>query len=535
VASRLKVVTAAPGQQFTVPYRMSQINARYIPMYESLVGHNPLTNQEQPELATAWSVDADGKTWHWTIKKGVPFIKGAQPTNIMFSPKDVVFSWQTLSGEVSANVVGIKREFGPKVNAEIIGDDKLTLHLPVVSLDMTLILSDEFAAGVMSVDHWNAKGGEEGYQSEPIGTGPWSFKSLNVNQDVLLERVNNHWRKTPEFPELQFLFANEASTRLAMLLAKEAHIVQIPRGLYSQAEQAGMKVWRSTQPGPHFHIRTPFYKPDNYVDPATGQPIANTPTGPTKAYDPNDPLRNVKVREAMNISVDRDLINSTFFRGQAFPLVDYFPPWRNDFQDSWAPVPGIGGRTGKDGGWPYPYDADRAKQLLTEAGFPNGIDLTMYAPHNNGTIPEIPDIAESMVANWSTVGIRVKLNLVAQSELSPTWRSRTLPSTMYMTATSLDPICTAAQFFWYESGFGILDHQEVSDFKKQCNVTSDLEARRQLAIDFGTWWVKNYVTVPIIWVFGDAVVDPGVVTEYLVNQVNMGPIRYHEFTKATVK
>ncbi len=186
---------------------------------------------------------------------------------------------------------------------------------------MPFLLSDEYQAGIYSQDHWDAVGGEDSYFADPIGTGPFTHVELKLNQYILHKRVENHWRKTPEFREVQFLFAPEAATRLAMLLAGEAHIATVPRGLQSQATSAGMKIGKSTLPGSHYFAWIPWYRPDNYVDPNIGKPLPGLPAvGPTKAYDPADPIRNVKVRQALNEAINRNEINQVFLGEAPFRM-----------------------------------------------------------------------------------------------------------------------------------------------------------------------------------------------------------------------
>jgi ABC-type transport system substrate-binding protein len=478
---------------------------------------------------------SDGKTYTWILRENVPFYRNAEPTDITFNANDVVHSFGIFAGVNSERSLSIRPEFGNMVDADIVNDQAVVLRLAQVSLDMPFLLSDEWATGISSKEWWDTNG-EDGYFEDPIGTGPWSLIELKVDQHVLHERVSDHWRITPEFPEVQFIFAPEAATRLAMLIGEEAHISSIPRDLHPQAEVAGMHISKSTLPAVHTHIRYSFFKPDNYVDPETGEGAAGqTAHGPTEGYDPNDPLRNVKVRQALNYAINYNEINDTFFRGEGFPLVDYFPPWRDDFKEEWAPIPGPDGRTGSEGGWPYPYDPERAKELLVEAGYPDGIETTLVSATGQSVIQEQAEIGEVIKTYWDAIGVRTELLSVPVGDVLGMWATRDRSNTSYLVSPSLDPICVAMSFSYYERGRTIWDHQEISDYYAACTQSTDLDERFKLAQDLGDWWVNNHVSAPITWIFGYAAVNPNVVQEYQVNMLHMGPIRYHEYTVPVYK
>ena len=530
VESRLRVAIPTPSYQYTMQHPANQIDARIMPIYSHLVGHHPKSNVQEPQLAESWAMESDGKTYTWNLRQGVPFYKNAEPTDIMFSAKDAVHSFGIFAGVESELTRSGRPEFGGMVDADIVNDHQVVLRLAQVSLDMPFLLSDEWSTGISSKDWWD-QNGEEGYMDDAIGTGPWSLIELVTNQHVLHERVPDHWRITPAFPEVQFLFVPESATRLAMIIGGEAHISAIPRDLHNQAEERGIVITKSTLPAVHTQVRYSFFKPDNYVNPETGEGAGGQVAhGPTKGYDPSDPLRNVKARAALNHAINYDEINQVFFRGEGFPLVDYFPPWREDFKDEWAPIPGIDGNTGAEGGWPYAYDPARARELLVEAGYPNGFETTLVAASGQSVIQEQGEIGEVIRSYWEAIGVRTNLVTVPVGDVLGMWAARDRSNTSYLVSPSLDPICVAMSFSYYERGRTVWDHQEISDYYAACTQSTDLDERLKLAQGLGDWWVENHVSAPITWIFGYAAVNPNVVQEYQVNMLHMGPIRYHEYT-----
>jgi len=532
VSPRLRIAVVPPSRQSTMAHAHSLTSEKIMPIYDHLVGRHYRNNVEEPELATDWSVTPDGKTWTFNLRDDVPFYKDAKPTDEMFGAKDVVLAFNLLVGnlsDVTASPGTWAGRLGTDESSWVIENpSRMRLELHKITLDIPFLLSEEWETGIPSKAHWDKVGGEDGYMEDPIGNGPWSFITLETNIRVLHERVENHWRKTPEFHEMEILFIKEASTRLAMLITEEVGVVAIPRDLREQAESAGMVTTRSTLPGFHTHLRIPFYQPMNYCPDGVPLP-GGRDCGPTPGYDPNDPMRSPKVRLAINYAIDREELNNVFFKGEGFPLVDYFPPWRDDFLDEWAPYPSAEGKTGAEGGWPYPYDVEAAKQLLVEAGFPDGFETQVWYSESSNTVPEQGDIVEALRGYWQAIGIETKL-VPFDGSLTRRARGADISNWSFFAAPSLDPICVAPSFWWRDLGVGYREWPEISEYKHACDATADLEERKRLAQDFGTWWLENAISVPLLWVFSEGTYNPNIVAEYKINMVHFGPIRFHEWT-----
>ena len=532
VASRLIVVIPPPADQFTIPYAASQTTEKIMPIYDHLVGRHHQSNIEQPEMASSWSVAEDGKTWTFNLRDDVPFYKNAQPMDILFDADDVTLGFELLTGQGTTKTRRPETWAGrldTKDKWVAVTPHQLQLNLPHINLDIAFLLSEEWETGIMSRDHWDAVGGEDGYIDDPVGTGPWSYISLETNVGVVHERVENHWRQTPYFHELEGRFVREPQTRLAQLITEEAHVGNVPRDLYDQAAIAGLVVSRSTLPGRHPHLRLVYFRENNacFGDPPE-PPSGGRPCGPNPGHDPNDPLRDVNVRLALNHAIDRDEIDTGFFAGDTFPLVDYFPPWREDFKDEWAPYPNRDGKTGREGGWPYDYNVEKAREYMAKSDFPAGFETTLAcAPASSFT--ENCDIAIKLKEYWLEIG--VVTNVVQREGSLTRWLGRDPGANrMIIGSPSLDPICTAVEFWWYDDGGGYREHEEISQFKYDCRKTTNVEERNKLAQAFGDWWVNNAISVPLVWVYDAAIYNPKYVSEYKVNLLHMGPIRYHEFT-----
>ncbi|MBM3925492.1 MAG: ABC transporter substrate-binding protein [SAR202 cluster bacterium] len=546
VQPRLRVALLVPGEQVQMAHGQSLASQKMNAQYEHLVGRDPKTNTEVPQLATRWSMAADGKTYTFDLKQNVPwYSRDGKPNGTTFNAHDIVLTWDLFNGPAGtvktdkALTAGLwTNRLGTPENWEVVNDHKLIARFPNLNLDMVYFLSDEWEVAMMSKAHWDKTGGEAGYSADPIGTGPWVYQENKINQHFLHKRVMNHWRQTPGFEEMQFLFVPEAATRLAQLLAGEVDIIPLIRTQRQTITDAGMKTYRSTLPSTHQAIGIIYYRNQAYCPDATkAKSAGDQPCGPSKGHDPNDPMRKVEVRRALNMAVNRAEFNSVYYKGLAFPAVDYFPPWRADFKDSWTPHPGLNGRTGKDGGYPYQFDVNGAKQLLTQAGYPNGFTTTLNCLKDHRVIPEWPQMCETVVQYFRAIGVTATLEMEndffafrsrANLRERPNWTWSASPSPVLP--------CQAITFqsVW-ELGNGYREFEEISDYWKKCTGTTSLEERTKLDSELGTEWVNKAFSIPLFWVYAETGVNPKTVESYEVNYLNIGPVRYHEHTKPVYK
>ena len=542
VSPRLILAVPPPSQEVGVTHLANNLTNSFLVHYDHLIASDPQTAAYGPQIATEWDTSPNGKTWTFKLRDDVPFYgKDGNPSEYHLTSEDVVFSFNLLIG------IGTEKAINPanwegyagREDAHITnGDYEVIFDMHVVQLDLLTFMSDEVESGISSKGYWDSFGGddvnkEEGYNANPIGSGPFVLQELNQGVNYLYDRVENHWRHTPYFHELEMKMIPESATRLASLLTEESHLAVVPRDIHSQATAQGMKIYRASIPGGHFNMRLPWYKPDNYVKPDGSKAYSAGPEGPTKGYDPNDPLRDTRVRRALLMAMDRDEINEVFFQGRAIPdPMDYFPPWSDIFKDEWAPYPGPDGATGAAGGWDHPHDIEGAKALLAEAGWPDGgFTVTIHVPNNHSLVPEMPEVAEQIGVYWKEIGVDTEFVSLTNQQVFATAWTREKSQAMYMNVSpkSAHP-CVAMVFNRYESGRGFFDYDEVSEYKNRCDQMESAEERRQLTLDFGDWWYERTVNMPILWVFQEGAYNPDVLEGYSVNLLHHAPVRYHEFT-----
>src|SRR5215470_1207749 len=243
---RLKIAVAPIGYDTNFTWlnaRSGNLDKR--PALEFLVGIDRYTGAYIPELAEKWEMALDGKTWTITLRKGVTFHENwgefiardvrhavfliTQPESIQ-SDSSV---WRTMMGIAktdSIEDVAKKAEQG----VEIVDDHKVVFHLKQAVPEFVELICANTELVMESKARWDA-GGKELYGQKVVGTGPFEFVERKLGAHVLYKRVDNHWRQTPAYRELEFRWVPEGVTRLATLMAEEVHISDVDRALQRDA------------------------------------------------------------------------------------------------------------------------------------------------------------------------------------------------------------------------------------------------------------------------------------------------------------
>ena len=530
VSPRLIISMAPPTHQVRLPYMTFQSSSGPLHnLYDYLVGKNRKTAEvENTHIAESWEVDETATVWTFELKEGIPYYMNGEASDYMFEPIDVRHTWLLQAG-VRSDRSNNSGTYGPWLASEtggekdgmdlVIEGNTLTWNLDLVHPDMNVYVSEDWTFGIISESYWNDVGGEDGYIDHPIGTGAFSFVEYIDNEHFLLEKNVDHYRHEPYFDELMFLWNKEPATIQAQLLTDEVHIGVLPTDQHDLVVAEGLKIAKSTLPSFHMWGTIPYYQPVSFK----GDPTPN--------YDETVPTRNVKVREALNIAIDRAKINESFFKNDAIPsAVSHMAEWWDFFQDRWAPYPGPDGNTGAAGGWPYPYDPERAKELLVEAGYPDGFELDFFAPTNLGGLPEIPDVGEAIAAMWEEIGITVNLTVSEYAPVQAMYSDRAMNGKIGMIRWSLNPPSAGMGWLWYEATRPYYEYQFITDWKRNVDTIADPATRVEEFIKLGDFWYDNYLSIPLLWVFGKAVFNPSVLEGYEVSHVHFGPVRYHEYT-----
>src|SRR5882762_7602544 len=229
---------------------------QYDPFLETLLDVDPETGAYIPRLAEKWEATPDMKEWTFYLRKGVQFHFGYGE----FTARDVVHSHSLMIGQDAiATLTGFWRSVE---EIKVINDYQVVFRMKQPSTTMPYAASRAGDLRIVSKAQWD-KEGLEGFEKRPAGTGSYRYVTRQLGQSIVFERVENHWRgERPAFKELEIRLAPEESTRLAMLLNGEAHIVDLARELQGDAEKRGMQIlaaslaaeWVSIYFGGQYHI-----------------------------------------------------------------------------------------------------------------------------------------------------------------------------------------------------------------------------------------------------------------------------------------
>jgi peptide/nickel transport system substrate-binding protein len=380
----------------------------HAPIWDSLVGFDLDKGGIGPGVAERWERSADGKTWTFFLRKGLRFHNGDPVT-----AHDVKFSLERimLPESISSGAAALRRAVD---RIEVVDDLTVRVHTKGVIPHYAASLSRAvFMEGTVMPKKYIEAVGTKGFREKPIGSGPWKFVRSVPGDRIEYEAVDSpHWRGTPQFKRLTLLLIPEQSTRLAMVRTGEAAIASIGPDALKDVRAGGMKV--VTVPGTMQAIYQfwGLYRPE-----AKGSPVTD-----------------VRVREALSLSIDRQqIIDHVMAKEARWPLpftvyrysIDVtIPRW-----EDWSKTA-------------LRYDLPRAKKLLAEAGYPNGFRLTFWNTALPGT-PFMVQVGEAVAGFWEKIGVKVDMKTVEWGVFDPMGRGEQKnligTASMYRTAGRPEP------------------------------------------------------------------------------------------------
>ncbi len=327
-------------------------------MYETLLRYDPAANKLLPVLATGYKASSDGLTWTFDIRKGVKFHTGNELT------ADAV---KTSIERTTKRGMGAAFIWAPVKEIKVLDPYKIEFHLTYPA-PLDLIVASGYGAHIFDPKAVQQNGEDWFSQGHEAGTGPYQLESFKGKEEVVLKKFDQYWGgwKGKHFDKVVFQEVAEAATRAQMVQAGQADFV----------DNLPLEQIERLKSDPKIAItQTPSYQ--NLLG------LLNTK---------KPPLDNKLVRQALSYAVPYDQIIKDIMKGYA--------------TQSKGPVPA--GLWGHDESLPqYKLDLDKARDLLKQAGYPNG-GFKLLLTYASGDEIE-RQIAELVKASFSKLNVNLEI------------------------------------------------------------------------------------------------------------------------------
>jgi ABC-type transport system substrate-binding protein len=488
------------------------------PMYDNLIAFNPTNAQYEPALATSWAMGSDGKSLEVQLRKGVQFQKGYGE----LTAKDAVFTYEHLVTD-EGETHNWSDDWGRWVESvEAVSDYEVIYHLGELNANFIVALSDRWSQQPMlSKAYFDANGEPASADDSPlIGTGAYEWVSAAPGINVVYkQRDDAYWRATPDFPEFEFRWMNEASTRLAALLTGEIHVTKLPIDLAPQATSEGMKVINNTVAGPRVFTQFLCCWPEI----GKGNPLV---LGDYPQFS-SSPLLDIRVRQALNKAINRDELTAAFApHGQ--------PMYVNHFNQNF---PGWDERYVNEFPEKYGFDPAAAKALLAEAGYNSSNPLAVNVLLKNILqLSNAQDVMESIAGNWQDIGVKPNLITMDGAARRSAGRAYEIFDHVEITGSS------TYQIFGYwvynsQRASGTGGFNNVSTWQQIMNISATMDTTKHDALlrKLGNESFDVFNSIPLWYVPVQAIVNPEVVDGWVFPGAEHGTWTHIEDIKANFK
>ena len=334
-------------------------------VFDHLAVRDLKTRKVIPNLAISWKT-IDDTTWEVKLRQGVKFHDGTP-----FTSKDVKATFDRVLDPVKKMIA---RGNHAKIKTVEIVDD-YTVRFKTDGPYPLFV--ERMTAQVMESEKVIREKGDEWMQEHPVGTGPYKLVKWSRKQEHLLVRNDDYWGPKPYYKYVRIRIIPEQATQIAELISGGVDVIKaVPPDQMDVINKSGA-ARTATSP----ILRTAFLQLDQAAR-----------SGP-------NPFTDRRVRQAANLAVDQDAVIKHVLNG----LGDRVATAVNPMAFGWDPNLK-----------PYKQDLDRAKKLLAEAGYPNGVDVLFH--EGPPTVePAIQQTNDAIVADMTKVGFRVKRNYIGDN------------------------------------------------------------------------------------------------------------------------
>jgi peptide/nickel transport system substrate-binding protein len=381
-----------------------------------------------PSLAESWSASEDGLDYRFVLRDGVKFHNGEPVT-----AEDVKFSFERYRG---ANGTMMKARV-----AAIEMPDPRHVHFKLKEPwpDFLTFYGSATGAAWVVPKKYVEKVGDDGFKKAPIGAGPYKFVTFKPGLELTMEAFDGYWRKPPNIKRIVLKSIPDGSTRLAALKTGEVD------GIYWVAGELGEELQRT--PGLTLKVSHTasfwVYFPEQ--------------------WDDKSPWHDVRVRQAANLAIDRTNINQAITFGHSLLMGNAFvPPHFEFYWEASAP----------------PFDPAKARQLLAEAGHPDGFDAGPYYCD-----AAFSGIGEAVVNSLREAGIRAQLRPIERAGFFKSYSEKKLKGMIQGASAAFGNAATRMEAFIVRGGaYAYGNYPDIDELFRQ--QATELDHRKREAVLF---------------------------------------------------
>jgi peptide/nickel transport system substrate-binding protein len=370
----LSIASSAPVTSIDPHYHTLAPNASFdTHVYEALVARDA-SGAMIPGLAVAWKL-RDDRTWEFRLR-AAKFHDGTQ-----FTADDVAYTLNRVprvKNSPASYAIYTKAVTG----TEVVDPHTILLHTagpyPLLPVDLANIFIIPHGLGPdPTTEDFNSG-------KNALGTGPYRFVSFTPGDRIEMERFDDYWGARPHWRHVTYRIISNDASRTAALLAGDVGIIEFvpPTDLASLRKDSRVALSEVVS------NRSIFLWLDHSHD-GPGPFV----TGPDGAVLETNPLKDLRVRQALSLAINRQAIVDRVMEGAAIPTGQYLRP------GSFSYVPDLP---------PTGYQPDRAKALLSEAGFPKGLRVTIHGP--NDRYVNDAKIIQAVAQMWQRIGVQTTVD-----------------------------------------------------------------------------------------------------------------------------
>jgi peptide/nickel transport system substrate-binding protein len=425
------------------PPQITPYNFGYA-LHDAVVKHLP-GKPFAPSLAESYEIAPDFKSATFKLRQGIKFHNGDPITT-----EDVQFTFDKYRG-ANAKILHDKTE-----RIEIVDKQTIRFLFKAPFLDfLTIYGSPSSGAGWVVPKAYYEKVGADGFKQNPIGAGPYRFVRQQAGTSVEFEAFTEYWRKVPSVKTLVMRGVGEGATRVALLQTGEADQANLIPGELLEA------IRRDS------NLRLAPVK-------------AGTTTLEVMSFDRADtPLKDVRVRQAISLALDRQAIDDAEQGGLG-------PKDGNWIPEDW---PGAISRPRAA------FDLAKAKQLLADAGVANGFEVEAITP-----LPPYFSWAERIASQLRNINVRTKVNALEREafyeRLAP-GPNRLKGFVLQFSGSPGDAAARVRENATCAGSFSGMCIPEVDEPMKLYDASSDQQERQKLLDEVQNYLLDNYMMIPV--------------------------------------